>query len=769
MNVTSPCRWSLMLVLGAVATTIFAPPVATADAPQQVTPARVKAAIAAIEQIAKKTIEDDGAPGIAIAIVHKDQVVFKQGFGVREAGKSEPIDADTVFQIASVSKPLSSTVMALLVGEGAIAWDDRVTDHDPNFVMYTPYVTRELRLRDFLCHRSGLPDHAGDLLEDLGYDRQHVLKQLRYQPPDSSFRAGYAYTNTGYSEACYAAALAVGKPWEELAAEKLFAPLGMKHTSYRFADYEQAANRALLHVRVDGKWTAKNTRQPDAQAPAGGASTTLNDISQWLRLQLGAGKFEGRQLVAAETLAETHQPQFVFNLDPASGRLSSYGLGWLVSVERGGRVFYKHSGEFALGVRSEVAILPSEELAIAVLSNAAPSGIPEGITESFFDLVLDGKLERDWMAFASQKIDEQEAAERGKLADYSHPPTKPNPPLALATYTGKYANQFFGEIEIAENGGRLVMRAGPKPLEFPLTHWDRDEFIYQPTGEMASGLSGVSFTIGPEGKASRVLVEFWNVHGQGSFERVAKPLPQADARHERPAMRTRVQQVSLKQSAKPKSLKLLYVGNSYTFYHDLPKLVAELAAARGVTMEHELVSKGGATLEQHLEAGDAAKSIEEGQFDYVVLQEQSLRPLHEAQKMAASVRQFDELIKRSGAKTVLYMTWAREDAPEAQKEITKAYRSLGKELGAIVVPVGRAWESYRKEHAAPALYADDGSHPTLAGSYLAACVFVSRLLNENPVGIDSKLEGLSAQDAEQLQSVAWQVGQRSKPAKAVTQ
>jgi len=483
------------------------------------TPKSVQAAVAHIEQLAKKTIAEDGAPGIAIVIVHKDQVVFKQGSGVREVGQPEPIDADTVFQIASVSKPLSSTVMALLVGEGKITWDDRVSDHDPAFMMYTPYVTRELRLRDFLCHRSGLPDHAGDFLEDLGYDRAHVLHQLRYQPPDSSFRAGYAYTNTGYSEACYAAALAFGKPWEELATEKLFVPLGMKNSSYRFADYEKAANRALLHVRVDGEWTAKNTRQPDAQAPAGGASTTLNDIAQWLRLQVGAGQFEGKQLVAAEALAETHQPQFVFNLNSVDGRLSSYGLGWLVSAERGGRVFYKHSGEFALGVRSEAAILPSEELAIAVFSNAAPSGIPEAITETFFDVVLDGKPERDWMAFASQKIAEQEQAERAKLTDYSHPPAQPNPPLALSAYTGKFANEFFGQIEIAETNGKLVMRAGPKPLEFPLTHWDRDQFIYQPTGEMASGLSGASFTIGPAGKASRVVVEYWNINELGTFER----------------------------------------------------------------------------------------------------------------------------------------------------------------------------------------------------------------------------------------------------------
>lgn len=763
MNLMSFCRSLSLLVLG-VALAGLPASRTLADEATQVTPERIQAAIAKVEELAEKTLADTGVPGIAIAVVHGDEVLFSKGFGVREAGKPEPIDADTVFQMASVSKPISSTVMALLVGEGKITWDDRVTDHDPSFEMYTPYVTRELRLRDFLCHRSGLPDHAGDLLEDLGYERSEVLRRLRYQPPDSSFRAGYAYTNTGYSEACYAAAKATGEPWEELAAKKLFAPLGMKHTSYRFADFEKATNRALLHVKVDGKWTAKNTRQPDAQAPAGGVSTTLNDIARWLRLQIGEGKFAGKQIVAAEALAETHRPQFVFGLDPASGRLSSYGLGWLVSVERGGRVFYKHSGEFALGMRTEAAILPSEKLAIAVMSNAAPSGIPEGLTESFFDVVLDGELDRDWMAFAAEKIEEQEAADRAKLTDYSKRPAKSNPPLTLAAYTGKYVNDFFGEIEVAEKDGKLVLRAGPKPLEFPLTHWDRDVFVFQPTGEMALGRSGVEFTVGPNGKAARVRVEFWDVNGQGTFARVATPQPEESVRTV-PA-RTRATLVAARKQETPRALKVLFIGNSYTFYNDLPKLVADLAAARGVTIELERVTKGGATLEYHWDTGKAAKVIESGKFDYVVLQENSLRPLNDQPKMADSVRKFAEVVKRSGAKLVLYMTWSRKKTPETQAALSKAYQSLGKELGAVVVPVGRAWQSFRKEHERPELYTGDGSHPTLAGSYLAACVFVARMLDENPVGVKSELKGLSAAEIEQLQTVGWQIGQRKKHAAA---
>ena len=504
----------LVCVLTTIASADDAPPKSA------VTPERVKKAIAELEKLTNQTLKSTGVPGIAVAVVHRDQVVFKQGFGVREAGKADRIDADTVFQVASMSKPIASTVLAALVGEGRIDWDDRVIDHDPGFRMYDPFVTRELRLRDLLCHRSGLPDHCGDLLEDVGYDRSEVLRRLRFQPPASSFRSQYAYTNFGYSEAGYAAAKASGETWEDLAAKKLFAPLGMTSSSYRFADYAKAKNRALLHVRVDGKWIAKNVRQPDAQAPAGGASTTLNDLVRWMRLQLNEGKLDGRQLIAASALAETHTPQIVTGFTPDQGRLSSYGLGWIVSVERGGKVFWKHSGAFSLGMRTTVAMLPAEKLAITVLSNAAPTGVPEGLIESFYDLVLDGKLQRDWVEFANRMFDEEIKKELGQERDYSHPPAKPSSALKLAAYTGNYANDFFGKIEIVEKQGVFTLHLGPKPMEFPLRHWDRDVFTYQPTGESAGGPGGLRFSIAPDGQSDGVLIENLNINGQGTFSRV---------------------------------------------------------------------------------------------------------------------------------------------------------------------------------------------------------------------------------------------------------
>lgn len=206
----------------------------------------------------------------------------------------------------------------------------------------------------------------------------------------------------------------------------------------------------------------------------------------------------------------------------------------------------------------------------------------------------------------------------------------------------------------------------------------------------------------------------------------------------------------------PRSIKMLFIGNSFTQRNNLPGLLAEMAAARNLSVDHELISMGGASLRSHWNAGRAAKAVETGGYDYVVLQEQSTLPVKNAERMAENVRLFDESIKRAGSKTVLYMTWARRNTPEAQQAITDAYNTIGGELGAIVVPVGLAWQKFLARHDKPVLHDRDQSHPTLAGSYLAACVFLVTLLRKNPVGIESGPAGLDKEDMAVLQAAAWQ-------------
>jgi hypothetical protein len=203
------------------------------------------------------------------------------------------------------------------------------------------------------------------------------------------------------------------------------------------------------------------------------------------------------------------------------------------------------------------------------------------------------------------------------------------------------------------------------------------------------------------------------------------------------------------------ALNILFIGNSFTARNNMPELIAQLTAAHGRKLEHSLISAGGASLRMHWNKGEAQRALASTPFDYVVLQEQSTLPVKNVTRMHENVRLFDETIKAAGAKTVLYMTWSRQHEPQNQQLITNAYSEIGHELGAIVIPVGVAWQRFLAEHSTPNLYDKDDSHPSLAGSWLAACVFFSMLYNESPAGIDAEVIGLNKQDLATLQNVAW--------------
>lgn len=199
-------------------------------------------------------------------------------------------------------------------------------------------------------------------------------------------------------------------------------------------------------------------------------------------------------------------------------------------------------------------------------------------------------------------------------------------------------------------------------------------------------------------------------------------------------------------------LSVLFIGNSFTARNDVPGLIAKLAEARGKTLAHRLISAGGASLRMHWNKGEAQRAIQQGRYDYVALQEQSTLPVKNRLRMHENIRLFDQEVKAAGAKTALYLTWARQNAPESQQALTSAYEEIGEELGATVVPAGIAWQSFMRKHSEPVLHDKDQSHPTLAGSYLAACVFFAVLFGERPTG---EVRGLTPAEAELLQKAAW--------------
>ncbi|MDX3574573.1 serine hydrolase [Streptomyces sp. ID05-47C] len=502
----------------AAAQTSPLPTVPPAQPPPRLTRAKVDAAVDRLDGVVQDAMRRTGVPGVAVGVVHDDEVLYLKGFGARKAGAKGGVGPDTVFQLASVSKPVASTVVAAAVGEKTVGWDDPVVEHSPGFALKDPWVTRHVTLADLFSHRSGLPDHAGDLLEDLGYDRSYILERLRYEP-SAPFRAHYAYTNFGLTEAAVAVAQAAGTNWEDLSADKLYRPLGMDSTSSSFADYEKAGNKAVTHVRQGDTWQAEFVRDADAQSPAGGASSTVRDMAKWLRLQLGNGKFEGRQVIDADALDETHLPHMVSEPPHApAGRSGFYGLGWNVSYDDQGRLKLGHSGGFALGAATNVALLPSEKLGIVVLTNGEPIGVPEAISSTFLDTAQTGGPTVDWLTFLGPIFEQSLHGEESPV-DYSKPPASPAPAKANSAYTGTYANDYYGSMTVSAQGDELTMQLGPKKQRFSLRHYDGDTFSYRTMGEMAVGLSGVTFTVGSGGRAEKVRVENLDTTGLGTFTR----------------------------------------------------------------------------------------------------------------------------------------------------------------------------------------------------------------------------------------------------------
>ena len=508
--ISVPCL--LAVAFGSAAVAICGQPGST---PQQA-PA-MGSILQRIERYIERGMSTTGVPGVAVAIVYRDKVIYLKGFGVRKAGERARIDPDTIFQLASVSKPIASTIVASLVGTHEVNWDDRIVDLDPGFKLSDPNVTAQLTIRDLLSHRSGLPTSSGDVLEDLGFSRVEVLRKMRLLPLPFQFQKDYKYSNFGYTEGAIAASKAVREQWENLAEERLFKPIGMTSTSYRWSDYRDARNKAAIHVFVDGQPVARYQRNPDAEAPAGSASSSVRDLAQWLRLQLADGAWNGEQIISADALNETHSPQIQSGTDP-NGKPVYYGLGWNVAYDAGGNLILSHSGAFFLGTATAVRLSPSDQLGIAVITNALPTGLAEAITTTFFDLYKYGRPTQDWLTIFGDFYKKLIEDTNNESKDYSKltPPSTPAPPKALSSYIGTYSNDYYGRIEISEDRGTLWMRLPATGALYALTHWDADTFTYRFEAEQGIGTRGVVFdlTAAPE-----VTIENFELEGNGVFVR----------------------------------------------------------------------------------------------------------------------------------------------------------------------------------------------------------------------------------------------------------
>lgn len=481
----------------------------------------VQAAVGELDTIVKKGMDTTTVPGVAVAVVYQGKVLVAKGYGLREVGRPETVDADTVFQLASVSKPLGATALAVAVTQGKLSWDDPIQKGLPDFRLADPWVSSHVTIADMYSHRSGLPssDHSSDILEDLGYNQQEIFDRLRLDPL-APFRDSYAYSNYGLTSGGESAAAALGESWQDLVKSELYDPLGMTATNSTFAGVQAQGNRAALHKKTDGTWVPELKFDIDNQAPAGGASSSVNDLSKWMTMLLAGGVVDGKQFIDEKNLLEMWGPQIARESAAKIGlRTPFYGFGWNVEYDSGGRLVVQHSGAFSTGAATNVLLVPAEGVGIITLTNGDPVGLPEAVNNAFLDQVKYGQQTKDWLTLYGQAFSHLEAAPG--TTDFTKPPATVAPAGPNSTYVGTYANDYWGPITVTASGADLAFSIGPESQVYPLTHYTGDQFFFTQRGESGFGLlSGAPFAKGADGTET-LTIDAWNVNKLGVFTRAS--------------------------------------------------------------------------------------------------------------------------------------------------------------------------------------------------------------------------------------------------------
>jgi CubicO group peptidase (beta-lactamase class C family) len=382
-----PCVWlSLICVVLPLACGPKPAPVVPDDGARvpAVDPAKIELEkrLAYLEQTLEQARIEGHVPGMAIAVVDDGELLWAHGFGVSNLDANTPVTPETTFAIGSTTKAFSSTLAAMLVDEGKLAWDDPVTKYLPEFTLKIKSKQDEaVTIRDLLAHRSGFAGMdilwAGNTIS-----RDEVLRYAARAKPLSRFRAEFHYNNVNYMAGALAAAQAAGSSWEDLIRTRLLEPLGMQHTSidYASAVADPARSRGYTWREDLEIFEPELPRNTDAIAPAGSLYSSVLDMSNWLRFQLNEGELAGQRLVSAAALAETHTQQ----IEMAPGR--GYGLGWSLSKWNDKRVV-EHSGAID-GFSATVALLPEEELGLVLLTNVGTTPVQGTAKTLVFEALL---------------------------------------------------------------------------------------------------------------------------------------------------------------------------------------------------------------------------------------------------------------------------------------------------------------------------------------------------------------------------------------------
>ena len=424
-----------------------------------------------------------GVPGLAVAIVKDGKVVMSEGFGVLKLGQPDPVDADTLFAIASNTKAFTAASLAMLQEDGKLQWDDRVQQHLPWLQLYDSWVSAELRVDDLLCHSSGLGTFSGDLLWwGTPYSPEEVLRRAQHLKPAGPFRSSYGYSNLMFLAAGEVIAGASGMSWSEFVTSRILEPIGMNRTVTSVTALSAMQNVASPHKPTPDSVTPIPWYNWDTMAAAGGIISSVNDMSKWLIVQLNRGQLgDGRSLFSEASSRRMWSPHSNMSVSPAyqkrfpSTHFRSYGLGWVLADYKG-RMTVSHGGGYD-GMYSCVLMVPDENMGIVVLTNSM-TGISSPIANTIMDQYLGGQ-QTDWLAADLSRDQDGRREFYERIAKTITPVSQgTQPSQSLDACTGQFRCPLYGDATVSLEDGHLVLRLLPnKQLVADLTHLHYDTYV----------------------------------------------------------------------------------------------------------------------------------------------------------------------------------------------------------------------------------------------------------------------------------------------------
>lgn len=474
-----------------------------------------------IRQYIHRSLEQFQIVGAAVGIVKGNDVLLTEGYGHRDRDRNLPVTADTLFAIGSSTKAFTTMSVGLLVDEGKLDWDKPVSSYLPEFRLHDKYASDNATPRDLATHRVGLPRH-----EFVWYkaplSREEIIRRLEHLPLTKPFRTVFQYQNMMYLTLGYLVEKVSGQTWETFVRTRILDPLGMKRTNLSVHASQQDDDYAKPYKQFGDETREVPFADIDAMAPAGAINSSVNEMTEWVKLHLRKHKSESKPLISDSSLAQMHTPHMFTGPSLDEHILApGYGLGWFTEVYRGYQVIH-HGGNID-GFTAIVALLPAEDIGVVVLVNQEVSSFPRAAIYTIFDTLLE-LPEVDWNQNVTEIMDKILAAmKEGQGTDHRVPDTTPS--HELPSYAGEFGHPAYGTVTVRLDDGQFYAdyHAFPHPVLLEHLHYD----IFTMTVALEGGIEQtfkVQFQTDLNGKINRAAIQFEPL--LPPFEFVRKVVPQ---------------------------------------------------------------------------------------------------------------------------------------------------------------------------------------------------------------------------------------------------